>query len=106
MLSVPRAAPHQGRTQVHCTSLRASGSRAGAHDHLGGRVRPRGGRGRVEIDDAHVLGCVKNDVNVLQMDLEDGLSTFRDGSFAAAVVAFLGLLRSARRVGSLLQTGE
>jgi len=35
----------------------------------------------VEIDDAEVVACVKNDVNVLQMNLEDGLSVFRDGSF-------------------------
>ena len=35
----------------------------------------------VEIDDAEVVACVKNDVNVLQMNLEDGLSVFRDDSF-------------------------
>ncbi len=35
----------------------------------------------VEIDDAEVVACVTNDVNVLQMNLEDGLSVFRDGSF-------------------------
>jgi methionine biosynthesis protein MetW len=35
----------------------------------------------VEIDDAEVVACVRNDVNVLQMNLEDGLSVFRDGSF-------------------------
>ena len=35
----------------------------------------------VEIDDAEVVACVKNDVNVLQMNLEDGLSVFRDASF-------------------------
>jgi methionine biosynthesis protein MetW len=35
----------------------------------------------VEIDAAEVVACVKNDVNVLQMNLEDGLSVFRDGSF-------------------------
>ncbi len=31
----------------------------------------------VEIDDAHVLECIRNDVNVLQMDLEDGLAAWR-----------------------------
>ena len=35
----------------------------------------------VEIDDAEVVACVRNDVNVLQMNLEDGLSVFRDTSF-------------------------
>ena len=34
----------------------------------------------VEIDDAKVTACVKNDVNVLQMNLESGLSLFGDGS--------------------------
>ena len=30
----------------------------------------------VEIDEASVLACVKNDVNVLQLDLESGLAAF------------------------------
>ena len=41
----------------------------------------------VEIDDAGVLACIRNDVNVLQMDLEDGLSTFRDDSFDCVVLS-------------------
>jgi len=41
----------------------------------------------VEIDDAHVLECLKNDVNVLQMDLEDGLATFADQSFDCVVLS-------------------
>ena len=41
----------------------------------------------VEIDDAHVLECIRNDVNVLQMDLEDGLSAFRDGSFDCVILS-------------------
>ena len=41
----------------------------------------------VEIDDAHVLECIKNDVNVLQMDLEDGLSAFRDRSFDCVILS-------------------
>ena len=41
----------------------------------------------VEIDDAHVLECIRNDVNVLQMDLEDGLSAFRDGSFDSVILS-------------------
>jgi methionine biosynthesis protein MetW len=35
----------------------------------------------VEIDDDSVIACVANDVNVLQVDLESGLSLFADGSF-------------------------
>ncbi len=41
----------------------------------------------VEIDDAHVLECVKNDVNVLQMNLEDGLATFADASFDYVILS-------------------
>jgi len=41
----------------------------------------------VEIDDAHVLACIRNDVNVLQMDLEDGLSAFRDDSFDSVILS-------------------
>ena len=41
----------------------------------------------VEIDDAHVLQCLKNDVNVLQMDLEDGLATFADQSFDRVILS-------------------
>lgn len=41
----------------------------------------------VEIADAHVLECIKNDVNVLQMDLEDGLSAFRDDSFDSVILS-------------------
>jgi len=35
----------------------------------------------VEIDDANVLACVRNGVNVVQQNLEDGLSMFDDKSF-------------------------
>ena len=41
----------------------------------------------VEIDDAKVLECIRNDVNVLQMDLEDGLSVFQDGSFECVILS-------------------
>jgi methionine biosynthesis protein MetW len=41
----------------------------------------------VEIDDAKVLECLKNDVNVLQMDLEDGLATFADRSFDSVILS-------------------
>ena len=41
----------------------------------------------VEIDDTGVLACLRNDVNVLQMDLEDGLSAFRDGSFDYVILS-------------------
>lgn len=41
----------------------------------------------VEIDDAKVGACVRNDVNVLQMNLESGLETFQDGSFDHVILS-------------------
>ena len=41
----------------------------------------------VEIDDSGVLACLRNDVNVLQMDLEGGLSAFRDDSFDYVILS-------------------
>ncbi len=41
----------------------------------------------VEIADAHVLECLRNDVNVLQMDLEDGLAAFGDRSFDCVILS-------------------
>jgi methionine biosynthesis protein MetW len=35
----------------------------------------------VEIDDANVLACVKRGVNVIQLNLDEGLSSFADASF-------------------------
>ena len=35
----------------------------------------------IEIDDDNVLACVRRGVNVLQLNLEDGLAVFEDGSF-------------------------
>lgn len=41
----------------------------------------------IEIDDANVVACVQNDVNVLQMNLESGLSTFGDNSFDCVILS-------------------
>jgi methionine biosynthesis protein MetW len=41
----------------------------------------------VEIDDAEVHACVKNDVNVLQLDLESGLAAFADRSFDCVILS-------------------
>jgi len=41
----------------------------------------------VEIDDAQLLECIRNDVNVLQMDLEDGLAAFADRSFDYVILS-------------------
>jgi len=50
------------------------------------QVRQAPGYG-VEIADERVLACVANDVNVLQVDLESGLSLFADGSFDCVVLS-------------------
>ena len=41
----------------------------------------------VEIDDAEVLASMRNDVNVLQLDLESGLALFQDGSFDHVILS-------------------
>ena len=41
----------------------------------------------VEIDDHNVLACVKNGVNVIQRDLEAGLSVFESGSFDFVILS-------------------
>ena len=41
----------------------------------------------VEIDDDAVTACMRNDVNVLQVDLESGLSLFDDGSFDSVILS-------------------
>lgn len=61
----------------------------------------------VEIDDASVIACVSNDVNVLQVDLESGLSLFSDHSFDCVILSQTlqavrhteGILREMLRVG-------
>ncbi len=61
----------------------------------------------VEIDDAKVLACVRNGVEVIQQNLEDGLAMFSDASFDTVVqletlqmVAHTeGMLRELARVG-------
>ena len=60
----------------------------------------RGGVGYgVEIDDAGILACVNNGVNVIQGDLERGLSGFADGSFDYVILSqTLQAVRSSERV--------
>ena len=41
----------------------------------------------IEISDANVLACVKNDVNVIQSDLETGLAGFDAGSFDYVILS-------------------
>ncbi|MEK9940706.1 MAG: methionine biosynthesis protein MetW, partial [Methylotenera sp.] len=41
----------------------------------------------VEKDDGNVLSCVANGTNVIQMDLEDGLSGFENQSFDTVILS-------------------
>ncbi|MDO8374936.1 MAG: methionine biosynthesis protein MetW, partial [Polaromonas sp.] len=48
-------------------------------DHL---IRERGCTGYgVEIDDANIQACVARGVNVIQLNLDEGLAMFGDASF-------------------------
>jgi methionine biosynthesis protein MetW len=48
-----------------------------------------------------VLACLRNDVNVLQMDLEDGLAAFADRSFDSVILS--ETLQAIHRQEPLLQ---
>ena len=60
----------------------------------------RGGTGYgVEIDDEGILACARNGVNVIQGDLERGLSGFADGSFDYVILSLtLQAVRSSERI--------
>jgi methionine biosynthesis protein MetW len=62
----------------------------------------------VEIDDARVLACVANGVNVVQGDMERGLSGFADDSFDYVILSqTLQAVRSSERVVSeMLRVGR
>jgi methionine biosynthesis protein MetW len=55
----------------------------------------------VEIDDANVLACVKQGVNVIQLNLDQGLSMFGDQSFD--VVLQIDTLQHLRNAQTMLQ---
>ena len=55
----------------------------------------------VEIDDDSVIACVSNDVNVLQVDLESGLSLFSDRSFDCVILS--QTLQAVRHTESVLR---
>ena len=62
----------------------------------------------VEIDDANVLASVKNGVNVLQGDIEGGLSAFEDNAFDFVILSqTLQAMRDAERVlNEMLRVGR
>ncbi len=55
----------------------------------------------VEIDDAKVLACMKRGVNVLQLNLEDGLTMFNDDAFD--VVLQIDTLQHLRNAETMLR---
>ena len=55
----------------------------------------------VEISDANVLACVKRGVNVLQLNLDEGLAVFDDASFD--VVLQLDTLQHLRNAETMLR---
>ena len=55
----------------------------------------------IEIDDANVHGCVQRGVNVIQLNLEEGLALFDDRSFD--VVLQLDTLQHLRNTARMLQ---
>ena len=62
----------------------------------------------VEIDDASVLGCVTNGVNVIQSDLERGLLDFEDHSFDYVILSqtLQAIENSERIVAEMLRVGR
>ena len=55
----------------------------------------------IEIDDANVLACVQRGVNVIQLNLEEGLALFDDASFD--VVLQIDTLQHLRNAETMLQ---
>ena len=64
------------------------------------RTRGCSGYG-IEIADANVLACTKRGVNVIQLNLEDGLALFEDASFD--VVLQLETLQNLRHTEDMLR---
>lgn len=62
----------------------------------------------VEIDDANVLACVKNAVNVIQSDLERGLSGFEDQSFDYVILSqtLQAMKNTERIIKDMLRVGR
>jgi methionine biosynthesis protein MetW len=62
----------------------------------------------VEIDDRNVLACVNNGIDVIQSDLERGLSEFADGSFDYVILSqTLQAMRNTERiVREMLRVGR
>jgi methionine biosynthesis protein MetW len=62
----------------------------------------------IEIDDEKVLACVKNGMNVLQADLESGLSGFESGQFDYVILSLTlqAVRHTERLVKEMLRVGR
>jgi len=62
----------------------------------------------VEIDDANILACVKNGVNVIQSDLERGLAEFEERSFDYVILSqtLQAMKNSERIIKDMLRVGR
>jgi len=62
----------------------------------------------VEKDDANVLACVKNGINVIQMNLEEGLSGFDANSFDVVILSqtLQAVYQTERIVLEMLRVGK
>ncbi len=62
----------------------------------------------MEIDDANVLACVTNGVNVIQSDLERGLSEFESRSFDYVVLSqtLQAMMNGERIINDMLRVGR
>ncbi|WP_300449181.1 methionine biosynthesis protein MetW [Accumulibacter sp.] len=62
----------------------------------------------VEIDHDSVLGCIRNGVDVIQMDIECGLSGFEDQSFNHVIIsqALQTMHATERILGEMLRVAE
>lgn len=62
----------------------------------------------VEIDRERVLACMRNGINVLQIDLEEGLYDFDDASFSLVIIsnALQTLHRTEKLLTEMLRVGR
>ena len=62
----------------------------------------------VEIDDNNILSCLKNDINVIQNNLESGLSSFTDNSFDYVILSqtLQAMKHTERIIREMLRVGR
>ena len=62
----------------------------------------------VEIDHQSVLGCIRNDIDVIQIDIEGGLLGFEDQSFGHVIIsqALQAMHATERILGEMLRVAE